>query len=57
MQVLDAMNIIYTISTINTSITHAVLNVTLKCVGVSLYVNVIRQNEERHGKWLQARVK
>lgn len=57
MQVSDAMNTIYTISKINTSITHVVLNVTLKCVGVSLYVNAIRQNEERNGKHLQVRVK
>lgn len=57
MQVPDAMNIIYTISKINTSLTRAVLNVTLKCVDVSLYVNAIRLNEERSGKWLQVRVK
>lgn len=56
MQVSDAMNIIYTISKINTNIlTHAVLNVTPK--RVSLYVNVIRQKDERNGKWLQVRVK
>lgn len=57
MRVSDAMNSIYTISKINTSITHAVLNVTPKCVGVSLYANAIRQNEERNGKRLQVRVK